>query len=92
MAKGIFKKFIKDAMLTLLTVTTALTAFAGCSCGKDPNDPTPPATPTVTVESVIEDELGSFSFNDEYVMTINGIAIESIDDFKKVNEVAVEAG
>ena len=79
-------------MLTLLTVTTAITTFAGCSCGKDPNDPTPPATPTVTVESVIEDELGSFSFNDEYVMTINGVAIESIDDFKKFNEVTIEAG
>lgn len=92
MAKGIFKKFFKGAMVTLLTITTALTAFAGCSCGKNPNKPTPPATQKVTVESVIEDELGSFSFNDEYVMTINGVAINSIDDFKKVNEVVVEAG
>lgn len=92
MAKGIFKKFFKGAMVTLLTITTALTAFAGYSCGKNPNKPTPPATQKVTVESVIEDELGSFSFNDEYVMTINGVAIKSIDDFKKVNEVVVEAG
>lgn len=93
MAKGKFKKFFKGALITLLSVGTALSAFAGCSCARNPQESsTPPELPKVTVEAVVEDAIGDFSFAEEYVMTVDGIAIENFDDFEKVTNVVLEAG
>ncbi len=92
----------RNKFFTLIVAITlsACTVFSACKNSEPPT--TPPTTPPtsnppaevvyVSVNDVVTEALGNFSFSQEYNQVFNTIASQNIDGFQSIKNVSVEQG